>query len=286
MRAARFLAAVPLVLACAGRATGPTAPPAPDRSAPPHEIVEITSARLGETRRAFVYAPRGSGSDLPALYLLDGGIDEDFPHVADTIDSLVRSGAIEPIRIVGIENTQRRRDVTPHTEVATDREIAPSVGGAEAFRAFVREELIPEIERRYGTSSRRAILGESLAGLFVIDTLLSDPALFHDYVAISPSLWWNDREALRSLETRVRRFDGLPRRLYLTAANEEGIALEAAELAAKIEALAPPGLELRYVPRPDLEHSTIFRTTEADAYRALFAREPAPADAESRAAPF
>ena len=38
------------------------------------------------------------------------------------------------------------------------------VGGSAAFRAFIAEELVPEIERRYRTSGARGIIGESLAG--------------------------------------------------------------------------------------------------------------------------
>jgi enterochelin esterase-like enzyme len=41
----------------------------------------------------------------------DGGIDEDFPHVVNTVDSLIALGAIRPVIVVGIPNTQRRRDL-------------------------------------------------------------------------------------------------------------------------------------------------------------------------------
>lgn len=244
---------------------------------PDHQTLELRSAILAEKRRVHVYAPPAglAGSrPLPTLYLLDGGTAEDFPHVATTIDTLLRDGSIAPLRLVGIENTQRRRDVTPATSVATDREIAPQVGGSAAFRAFLREELIPTIESRFGAAPRRALLGESLAGLFVVETVLVEPKLFDDFIAISPSLWWNDREYVRSAHERARNQDFADRRVYLTAANEEGIAEETAELAAALREATGHTLILHHVPRPDLEHGTIFRAVEAEVYRTLFTPGP------------
>ena len=48
------------------------------------------------------------------------------------------------------------------------------------------------IDARYATTGERAIVGESLAGLFVVETFLREPELFDTYVAFDPSLWWND----------------------------------------------------------------------------------------------
>lgn len=74
----------------------------------------ITSAALGEVRLVNVHAPHGydavPAARFPVLYMPDGGLDEDFPHVIATVDSLVAAGAIRPVIVVGIPNTQRRRD--------------------------------------------------------------------------------------------------------------------------------------------------------------------------------
>ena len=66
------------------------------------------------------------------------------------------------------------------------------MGGSQAYRTFIRTELMPEVARRYRTTSESAIVGESLAGLFVVETLALEPDLFDTYIAIDPSLWWND----------------------------------------------------------------------------------------------
>lgn len=81
--------------------------------------------------------------------------------------------------------------MTGPTDVAEDRKIAPRVGASQAFRAFIRSESMPEIARRYPITGETAIVGESIAGLFVVETLLVEPDLFDTYIAIDPSLWWN-----------------------------------------------------------------------------------------------
>ena len=141
---------------------------------PKHDSLTIVSKFVNETRRINIWTPPNynqTTDSLPILYMPDGGIiDEDFPHIANTIAELMKTKKIPPIILVGIANTQRRRDLTGPTEVAKDKEIAPIVGGSEKFRAFIKEELFPEINKRYRTTNEKSIIGESLSGLFVVET--------------------------------------------------------------------------------------------------------------------
>lgn len=252
----------------AAQATGaPAAVPAPADPIPAHTSFVVHSRLLDEDRTINVYTPahRAAGDTLlPVLYMLDGGLAEDFPHVVNTIDSLIGLGRIAPVMVVGIENTQRRRDLTGPTSVASDSAIAPHVGGSAAFRGFIRDELMPEVRARCRCSDERAIVGESLAGLFIVETFLTEPGLFQRYIALSPSVWWNGGELVR---TARRRPAGLPggRVLFLAAANEEQIADGTASIASDLHA-AEPGLTLYYEPRPDLEHGTIFRAVAPEAF--------------------
>lgn len=186
---------------------------------PAHDTFTVASKALGETRRVNVHMPAGyhvsSTARFPVLYMPDGGVDEDFPHVVRTIDSLIALGAIRPVIVVGIPNTERRRDLTGPTRVASDSTIAPRVGGSAAFRRFIRDELIPTVQTRYRTTEERGIVGESLAGLFVMETFLAEPALFQHYVALDPSVWWNNGALVDSAAARLAAFDTRPRTLYL-----------------------------------------------------------------------
>ncbi|KAF0242698.1 MAG: putative ferric-enterobactin hydrolase, partial [bacterium] len=117
------------------------------------ETFTIDSKVLGEMRRINVYIPSGyiESPDirLPVLYMPDGGIAEDFLHVAGLVQISVGNGTMRPFLLVGIENTQRRRDMTGPTQNEDDKKIALHVGGSEAFRKFIRDELIPQVNGRY-----------------------------------------------------------------------------------------------------------------------------------------
>jgi hypothetical protein len=222
-----------------------------------------------------VHTPAAYGrrrARLPVLYMPDGGLDEDFPHVVATVDSLIARGAIRPVIVVGIPNTQRRRDLTGPTRVARDSTIAPRVGGSAAFRRFVREELVPEVERRYRTTRERGIVGESLAGLFVLETLLADPSLFTHYVALDPSLWWNGGALVDSAGAALARGDAggragarPPARTLYLASSKDDVDDRTGTFAAALRAARPRGLTWTYARRPDLTHATIFRGVEGAA---------------------
>jgi hypothetical protein len=237
-------------------------PPAPSDPIPPHVSFTMASKTLGEDRVINVYTPPGydsAGAAYPVVYMPDGGLGEDFPHIANAIDSLIALDVIEPVILVGIENTERRRDLTGPTTVASDSTIAPRVGGSAAFRGFIRDELMPDIRARYRTAGETTIVGESLAGLFIVETFLLEPGLFTNYIALSPSLWWNDSDLVRTAGARLGSLSGLERTLYLTSADEAEIAAGTASLADTLASRALSGLTLYHEPRPDLEHGTIFR---------------------------
>jgi predicted alpha/beta superfamily hydrolase len=231
--------------------------------APPHEAFTLQSRALDEPRLVNVYLPpayRASPSvRLPVLYMPDGGVDEDFAHMIQTVDSLIALGELRPVLVVGIPNTQRRRDLTGPTRVASDSTIAPRVGGSAAFRRFIRDELIPAIEGRYRVTDERAIIGESLAGLFIVETFLVEAALFDHYIAFDPSLWWNDGALLDSTTTLLAAQREVPRSLQLGSSGEPTLAAATARLASILASPAGDRLHSRHEARPDLTHATIFR---------------------------
>ena len=241
----------------------------------------LESAALGETRRINVYAPAAyAASDtlrLPVLYMPDGGIGEDFLHIAGLVQISSLNGTLRPFLLVGIENTERRRDLTGPTEVEADREIAPHVGGSAAFRAFIRDELMPVIDAAYRTTGETAIVGESLAGLFVVESLLLEPDLFDTYIAVDPSLWWNGGRLAAGAVDALRGHSLAGKTLYLAASSEPEIATDTAALAAALREADLDGLTLHYLSLPDEGHGTIYHPAALAAFRTVFAP---PAQAE------
>lgn len=233
----------------------------------------LQSKILGETRRLNVYLPAGyaagASQRLPVLYMPDGGLGEDFLHVAGLLQVLVADGSMRPFLLVGIENTARRRDLTGPTTSAADQKIAPRVGGSAAFRAFMRQELMPEIQRRYRTTAETALVGESLAGLFVVETLLLEPALFDTYLAFDPSLWWNTGQLAASAPALLRGYVGPPRRAYL-ATSSQGDTAATHQLATALNREAARGFGSRYQLMPAETHQTLYHPAALWAFRLAF----------------
>ena len=266
--AARWLCAV-LATGCVARAIAAEPP------LPVHASFTVDSMVLKEVRRINVYTPPGydggSHAGYPVLYMPDGGLQEDFPHVAGDVDAAIRAGEMRPMIVVGIENTERRRDMTGPTEVAGDRAIAPRVGGSAAFRAFIADELMPQVRRRYRTNGETAIVGESLAGLFVVETFFVQPGLFDTYVALSPSLWWNDMALARGASARLQAQPSMDATLYLASAGDDGLdEAGGGLLRAALRNHAPRGLRWSYQSWPQLQHATIYRGASPAVFRRLF----------------
>lgn len=279
MRYVRTIAAV-AALAIAGMGAAQAQTAAPVTAATPLAIGQtftLESKALGETRRINVYLPSVyadlATGRLPVLYMPDGGLGEDFLHVAGLVQVLTGNGTMRPFILVGIENTQRRRDLTGPTTSAEDRKIAPKVGGSAAYRRFIREELMPQVRQRYRTTSETAIVGESLAGLFVVETLLLEPKLFDTYLAFDPSLWWNNGQLAAQAGTLLRAAGRPSVAVYLaTSSQGELKATRQLQEAAEPEATRSGtwGYEWHYELMPEETHATIYHPAALRAFRAVF----------------
>jgi predicted alpha/beta superfamily hydrolase len=278
----RLLVVAALLASLASPAVGQGAAPDTAGVAPLAigETFTIASSVLRETRRINVYVPAGHAASpttrLPVLYMPDGGLQEDFLHVAGLLQVSIGNGTMRPFLLVGIENTERRRDMTGPTDVAEDRKIAPRVGGSAAFRTFIRTELMPRIRARYRTSGETAVVGESLAGLFVVETLLREPELFDSYLAFDPSLWWNRRQLVTEAADRLRARSATQRKtLYLASSDEPELATLVQQLATVLRTGAFPGLTWHHAPMPEETHGTIYHPAALRAFRTVFAPAPA-----------
>lgn len=235
---------------------------------PTHDSLKIESAQVGETRVINVWTPPGyaEGKDsFPVLYMADGGTKEDFPHIANTLAALIAAKKIAPLILVGIENTQRRRDLSPPTTVEKDKEIAPVVGRSAQFRSFLKEELIPKINAQYRTTATKGIIGESLSGLFVMETFFLHPEMFDYYIAFDPSLWWNDHDLVRKAQEHFAKMPPQHKRLWFAGSDATDINEHTRTLAKALEAAKLPQLKWIYADEPKEQHQTIFRATKEKA---------------------
>ena len=237
------------------------------------ETFTLHSEQLDEERRINVFQPTVYGEavamPLPVLYMLDGGIDEDFLHIAGLLQVFVSNGSVRPLLLVGIENTERRRDMTGPSDDPQDQAIADRIGGAAAFRSFLRDELVETIESRYDVTPERAIIGESLAGLFVVETLVNEPGLFDTYIAVDPSVWWNQYDLTDRIAQALKQEAAAERRLFVAASEEASSAERFQAFIAQVEQ-ASSRMTFEYTPMAQESHATLFHPAAMKALRTLF----------------
>lgn len=198
---------------------------------PPITIGErdsLYSDILGEDRWIWVHVPQDNRGNTyapksyPVVYLLDGSAH--FHSVVGMLRQLSFINSICPrMIVVGIMNTNRERDLTPTKGKIGQRNVdnyfAENSGGGPQFTAFLEKELIPFVDANYPTAPYRTFIGHSLGGLTVMNTFTHHPALFDAYIAIDPSMIWDDQTLLNQIKNQPidERYKG--KSLYLAIAN-------------------------------------------------------------------
>lgn len=147
---------------------------------------------------------------FPIVYVLDANAM--FGTMVESLRMRSRrpdATGVEPAVIAGIaypgdapdERARRTYDYTPppSSEPKPPDDGSSAIletGGAPAFREFIDHVVKPAAQRDLRIDpARQTLFGHSLAGRFVLHTLLTSPTSFQTYIAVSPSVWW-DREAL------------------------------------------------------------------------------------------
>lgn len=94
-------------------------------------------------------------------------------------------------------------------------------GGAETFTKFMEEELIPYIDSKYPTMTYRTLIGHSYAGLFTINMLINHKHLFQNYIAIDPSLDWDDQKLFKEAKEKLSTESYEGKSLFVSLAAEQ-----------------------------------------------------------------
>jgi predicted alpha/beta superfamily hydrolase len=252
------------------------------------KTLKLKSAVLGEERTVLVRTPVGyeiNKVSYPVLYMTDG--DAHMGHTASTIEFLTRNGRISDLIVVGVTNTDRTRDLTPVK--STNKNAAgelqwPTSGGADNFLKFFETELIPEIEKQYRVQPYRIFAGHSLGGLFAIHAMISKPGLFNSYVAVSPSLQWENGEELKRAEEFFKNQKGMKVTLFVSIGNEPGAIGESfdsfKEMLAKTNI---KGFDWQAVRMDDEDHGSVVLRSHYAGLRKVFDGWLAPDDPKSGA---
>ncbi len=159
----------------------------------------LYSQILSESRKIYIQLPASYNPEknqkYPVVYIIDGEVF--LPTLSD-VQNYYSGGFTPEMVLVGISNDKNRlRDLTTSTiKTKYGMPFNEENGEAENFISFIAKELIPYIEKKYPVTNYRTLIGHSYGGLFTIYTLLKHPYLFANYLAIDPSLDWDDQKLL------------------------------------------------------------------------------------------
>jgi len=160
---------------------------------------------------------------------------------------------IPAVSVNGI--SMRERDFTP-------TQMGAYTGGAPQFLQFLKEELLPYLKQKLPVKSTgHSLYGASMAGLFTVYTFLKEPRLFTSYLAIDPSLWWDNFYMKKELERSFKQRSNLNNTLWMvgregTPYRDMGIA----GIDSLLQRSAPQGVRWKSTAYADETHySTMFK---------------------------
>lgn len=184
----------------------------------------ISSTTLKEHKAFWVQLPENYNPDselrYPVVYVLDGF---SLQNTLETVYNNYWGHYLPHMILVGISNRENRtRDLTiSKIETRRGGTMDDETGGADNFTNFIEKELIPYVDKNYKTTPYRTLIGHSYAGLFTINTLINHQHLFSNYIAIDPSIEWDDQKILKEAKTKLATETFKGKSLFVSLAAEQ-----------------------------------------------------------------
>lgn len=253
------------------------------------ETITLPSKIMGEERTILVSTPPGydqSSQSYPVLYMTDG--NQHLTHTRGTVDFLARNGLMPQVIVVGVNNTDRTRDLSP-THVASrtiDGRVfeSPTSGGASKFLDFFEQELFPYVDANYRTLPLRFFTGHSFGGLFALNAFFTRPEMFDAVLAVSPSLNWDDDLPIRQADSFFDGRDELNVTLFVAMADEEEgdpAPTRLDRLEKKLSEADTEGFEWAVMRMPDENHGSVVLRAHYWGLRKVFEGWQLPTDEET-----
>ena len=187
-------------------------------------IDTLFSKTLDEYRAFWVKLPENydfnNDQKYPVVYLLDG---ISLQNSLETVYDNYWGHYLPYMILVGISNrTNRTRDLTTSkVNMRRGSSFKKESGGAENFTEFIENELIPYIDNKYRSLGHRTLIGHSYAGLFTINMLINHKHLFQNYIAIDPSLDWDNQKLLMEAKEKLTSESYKGKSLFVSLAAEQ-----------------------------------------------------------------
>jgi predicted alpha/beta superfamily hydrolase len=228
----------------------------------------VHSSVLNENRDVYIFLPEGysqSTNRYPVLYTLYSEAP-DYHFSTGVVAGLSRLRLIPPMITVAFDLGDSMRDLTP----TKSPDYGPTSGGAANFLKFIKDELIPSIEKNYRTAPVRLFWSHSIGGLFGLYALLKEPDVFQSMLVSSPYFVYDggERYIIRSAKNFLESRNGQDNFLYICAGNEPRLVSEIETFLRVLEETKPHGLIWKYVKMPEESHMSILARSLTEGLRA------------------
>jgi len=220
----------------------------------------IYSNELKEWRKLRIKLPDsykpGSSDKFEVIYMTDGEWNMDLLDF--TSKFLFREKFMPHVILVAAENTyingsnMRDRDLLPHP--VADNNLA---GGADKYIAFLKNELIPYIEKKYPTDATRSLYGHSYGGLFSMYAFLSNPQLFDTYYCTDPSFWWDNDYVIKLAQEKLKNGAEYEKTLFIAGITETYKGMGIQKMDTLLKTIAPKNLYWKMVTFPNETHNSV-----------------------------
>jgi len=156
---------------------------------------DINSIKTGDTYELIIKRPKDFDSTKAYhhVYFTDAGINSGKFILNQSLDS-TKDCILIGIAHKGDWDTKRRRDFIP-SDISGDS--SDNFGQASKFYLFIKEELMPYIDKKFPQQKSKVFIGHSFGGLFALYMSMKENKLFDHYYAISPSVWANYYELMK-----------------------------------------------------------------------------------------
>ncbi len=220
------------------------------------KLDSIHSEALNQKRYIQVFTPTGhtlgSTDKYDVLYVLDGG-NWNTGLISRLQRFVEGEGNMPPTIIVSVMGIDRNRELTP-----TQLENWETSGGGEKFLHYITKELIPYIDGRYPSNGDNTLWGHSLSGMFAVYAMLNASASFKSYIAVDPSLWWDNSLIPKMAADKLPDLAGANTTLFISG--REGKAFHEMKmdtLEKILKEMAPPQLTWKVNSYPNESHSSL-----------------------------
>ncbi|SHI39392.1 hypothetical protein SAMN04488096_101423 [Mesonia phycicola] len=248
------------------------------------EKVILHSKKLNENRELYISLPKSYNNNIyskknyPVLYFFDG--DSHFENLVAQRNWLTRNlyATMPEIILVGILQKDRTNELTPthmETPEGWKRANFSTSGGNQKFMSFIEEEVKTFVDKNYRTNGFEILSGHSFGGLSTVNCFINTPELYNAYIAIDPSIWWDNTTVLNNLEENCVTKKHQNKLLFIAKANDAGSGEEHHQAILAFHDIlknlaTPTNFNWQFKLYENEDHGSVVVPAEYDAYRFIF----------------